>query len=61
MTTPSDHDNDTDHMFRFGDKPHEVLHPDTVEAMLRGLRATNPALFGRLLAESFGIERRRRT
>ena len=35
----------------FGDLPNQLLHPDTVEAMLRRWKERHPEQFGALLAE----------
>jgi hypothetical protein len=36
---------------RFGDRPNQILHPDTVDAMLQLWRERDPAHFGATLAE----------
>jgi hypothetical protein len=36
----------------FGDRPNQVLHPDTADQMLRLLHDRHPLIFGRLVAEA---------
>jgi hypothetical protein len=36
----------------FGDRPNQVLHPDTADTMLRLLHDRHPLIFGRLVAEA---------
>lgn len=42
---------------RFGDLPNQVLHPDTVDAMLRIWRERHPYQFGTVLAEAMTGQR----